>query len=145
MGGVSLVRLYLLRAVYLLIGTALVVQIGPRVLRYHGQWELMEGVVQCMLLAFGLLCVLGVRYPVRMLPVLLWELGWKVLWLLVVALPQWRAGTLTADLTRTVFDCMVVVIVPLALPWGYVVDKYVRTPGDRWGRGPRAVAPDAVQ
>ena len=143
MSNVPLLRLYLLRAVYLLIGAALVGRIGPAVLRFHGLWELMDGVVQCMLLAFGLLCLLGVRYPLRMLPVLLWEMGWKGVWLLVVALPQWRAGTLTDETALIAFQCMVVVIVPLALPWSYVFDTYLRTPGDRWG--PRSGAPDAVQ
>ena len=130
---------------YLLIGASLVAQIGPKILRYHGQWELMEGVVQCMLVVFGLLCLLGIRYPLRMLPVLLWELGWKALWLLVIALPQWRAGTLAGDTAETAFNCMVGIIVPLALPWRYVYERYARAPGDRWGRAPGVTAPDAVQ
>lgn len=135
MTDVSLFRLYLLRAVYLLIGVGLLVQVWPRLLWPEPGLELMQGVVDCMLAALCILALLGIRYPLRMLPVLLWELAWKSLWLLVVALPRWRAGTMDEGTTATVFACLIGVVVPLALPWGYLLDRYWRARGDRW-RGP---------
>ena len=45
-----------------------------------------------MLAAFGALSALGLRCPLQMLPVLLWELLWKSIWLIVVAVPLWSAG-----------------------------------------------------
>jgi len=39
---------------------------------------LMDGVVTCLLPAMSLLAFLGLRYPVRMLPIL-FEVAWKVL------------------------------------------------------------------
>lgn len=142
MSQVSLFRLYLLRAVYLLIGAGLLVQVWPRILWPTAGQDLMQGVVNCMLGAFCMLALLGIRYPLRMLPVLLWELAWKALWLLVVALPQWRAGTMDEDTAATAFACLVGVVVPLVLPWRYLFERYLRAPGDRW-RGPAAV--DRVQ
>jgi hypothetical protein len=38
----------------------------------------MDGVVTCLLPAMSLLAFLGLRYPVRMLPIL-FEVAWKVL------------------------------------------------------------------
>jgi hypothetical protein len=32
----------------------------------------------------------------------------------------------------TVIECMVVVIIPLAMPWKYVYARYIRLPGERW-------------
>jgi hypothetical protein len=132
MTDVSLFRLYLLRAVYLLIGAGLLVQVWPRILWAQPERELMQGVVDCMLAALCVLALLGIRYPLRMLPVLLWELAWKSLWLIVVALPQWRAGTMDEGTAATAFACLVGVVVPLALPWRYLLERYLHAPGDRW-------------
>lgn len=139
---VSLFRLYLLRAVYLLIGAGLLMQVWPRILWATPGQGLMHGVVNCMLGALCGFALLGIRYPLRMLPLLLWELAWKALWLLTIALPQWRAGTMDEDMAATAFACLVGVVVPLALPWRYLVERYVRAPGDRWRKAP---APDRVQ
>lgn len=129
---VSLFRLYALRAVYLLIVVGLALVVWPGILQHGKPWELMEGVVVCMLAAFSLLCALGLRYPLQMLPVLLWELLWKVLWLALVALPAWNAGTMSQALLENTIACLVVIVVPLAMPWRYVIDHYLKKSGDRW-------------
>lgn len=129
---VSLLRLYLLRAVYLLVAAGLATAVWPGVLNRAAPWELMEGVVACMLAAFSLLCVLGLRHPLKLLPVLLWELLWKSIWLLDVALPAWRADRLDAGTASTAAACLLAVAIALVVPWRYVVRQYLATPGDRW-------------
>jgi hypothetical protein len=129
---VSLLRLYLLRAMYLFVVVGLGVFAVPSILRHAGRRELAQGIVDAMLLAFWLLSMLGLRYPLRMLPVLLWELVWKVLWLGMVAWPALRAGTMDADTAENAVNCSLVVLVPLVLPWGYLVRHYLRAPGDPW-------------
>lgn len=129
---VSLFRLYSLRAVYLIIALGLALVVWPGVLRHAEPWGLAQGVVKCMLTAFSLLCILGIRYPLQMLPVLLWEMLWKSLWLLLVALPAWQDGTMNDSIAATAIECAVVIIIPLAMPWRYVFDHYIRKNGDRW-------------
>ena len=129
---VSLPRLYLLRALYLIIAAGLGLIVWPGIIRHALPWGLAQGVVNCMLAAFGLLCALGVRYPLRMLPILLWELVWKALWLLVVALPAMRAGPLSEPMQENLFAIGLVVLIPLALPWRYLVAHYLKRPGERW-------------
>ena len=131
---ISTARLYTLRAVYLLISAGLAWVVWPGVFGPHQPWEYMEGVVKCMLVAFSLLCALGVRYPLQMLPVLLWETIWKTLWLGIVALPQWLSGQVDDALKSAIFDCSFVVLVYLAVPWAYVFTHYVKKPGNRWHR-----------
>ena len=36
---------------------------------------------------------------------------------------------------------MGIVLVPLAIPWGYVFKQYVKAPGDRWGKRVAASTP----
>lgn len=141
---VSLFRLYLLRAMYLLIVVGLGIVIWPGVFHHEKPWELMEGVVVCMLAAFSALSVLGLRYPLQMLPLLFWELVWKSIWLIVVALPQWSAGTIDRATMGTVMDCLLVVIVPFVVPWRYVFAHYVTKPGDRWRSPLGRPAPEAA-
>jgi hypothetical protein len=97
MNEVSLFRLYVLRAMYLFIVAGLGVYLWPGVLNPHRHWELNEGMATCMLAAFSLLCLLGLRYPLQMLPVLLWEVIWKTLWLILVPLRSGRQAISTTQ------------------------------------------------
>jgi hypothetical protein len=133
MNEVSVFRLHLLRAMYLLFVVGLGIYVWPGMLDLGKRWELAEGwQSSSMLAAFSLLCVLGLRYPLQMLPMLLWELAWKTLWLLIVPLPQWMAGRLDESLKPTIFACSWVVLVYIAIPWRYVFAHYIKARGDRW-------------
>ena len=92
----------------------------------------MQGVVQCMLGALSALAVLGLRYPLQMLPLLFFELAWKGIWLLVVALPLWRAGEMDAGTTASAYECLMAVVFLIVIPWRYVIANYVVRPADRW-------------
>lgn len=128
----SLTRLYLLRAGYLLIGIGLVLVKWPELVNHPQPWPLFESVVACMLVALSLLAFLGVRYPVQLLPVMLFEVAWKLLWMGLVAVPLWAAGRLDEATTSVFFSCALVVVIVAVIPWRYVVREYLTTPGDRW-------------
>lgn len=135
MNDVSLTRLYVLRATYLFVAGGLAFAIWPNIISHEPGWPLMNGVVACLLGAVSLGALLGLRYPLQMLPVLLFELVWKLLWLGAVALPLWAGGQMDARTMQTVWECLLgVVLVPLVVPWRYLIEHYVRQPGDRWGR-----------
>ena len=88
----------------------------------------------------SLLALLGLRYPLRMVPLLLFELTWKTVWVLAIGLPLWRTGRLDAATSETWFACLMgLVIFPLAIPWGHVVRHYVTAPAERWGAADRGV------
>ena len=70
-----------------------------------------------------------------MLPVLLFEFLWKVIWVVAFALRMWLHQGLDQYATETLFACLMgIVLVPIAVPWGYVFRHYVAAKGDRWGR-----------
>ena len=136
---VSLFRLYVLRATYLLIVVGLGVDVWPELFHHPPTWTLMRGVACCFLSTIALLSLLGLRYPVRMLPLLVFELVWKVTWLVAFGLPAVRTGALDAATQETIKACLLgVVIFPLAIPWPYMYAQYFKHPADRWGRAPRA-------
>jgi hypothetical protein len=119
-------RVGLLRAAYGLIVVGLGAVLWPHILFGTGDWSHMPSVVKCMLAAFSLLSLVGIFRPLAMLPVLFWEIGWKLLWLVLVALPRWQAGMLTEDFAGTAFECLPVVIIIAAIPWDYVYRHYAR-------------------
>jgi hypothetical protein len=137
MKDVSLPRLYALRAGYLLLVVGLGLTVWPNVIQ-HGSWTLTQGVMKCMLAALPVLALLGLRHPLKMLPLLLFEIAWKVIWLSVVALPAWTSGTMDADTRETAIECTLIVLIIAVVPWRYVVETYVGGHGDRWG--PRRAA-----
>jgi len=129
---IPLWRLYALRAAYLLIAVGLGVEIWPGVIHHAKPWELMQGVVCCVLAAVSILAVIGLRHPLQMLPLLLFEIIWKGLWLAIVALPLWSAHRMDAATSETAGACLIAAIFPLVIPWPYVFSNYLLKRGDRW-------------
>ena len=123
-------RLNLLRGGYLLLIVGLGLTVWPAILDPAKTWELTHGVVAAMLGALSLLALVGLRHPLRMLPLLLWEVTWKALWLLRIALPLWRGGQLSAAATETAMECLMAVLIVAVIPWDYVLRAYVVAPGE---------------
>ena len=130
----SLPRLYLLRFGYLVFGVGLALTKWPQFVNHDGPWPLFEGVETCILVALSLLFFLGLRYPVKMLPILLFEIGWKLIWLTVIAVPLLTAGDVDPATLSVLYACIWVLIVIAVVPWRYVVRQYVIGQGDPWRR-----------
>ena len=124
-------RLNVMRFGYTFLGVGLALVKWPLLL-HASSVPVMEGVVTSLLTAMSLLAFLGLRYPVRMLPILLFEVAWKVIWMAAVAIPHLIAGDIDAATRQVLFSCSFIVVIIAVIPWGYVWRRYVRTPGDRW-------------
>ena len=127
---VPLWRLHVIRAGFLIFAVT-----GFTV---HPQWIIDPSLTnRGMILAFtGGLWVMsffGLRYPLRMLPVFLFEFTFKSLWLLRFGLPQWLAGRDDPQFNE---DLLFIggppFLLLLIIPWGYVWHHYVRAPAERW-------------
>ncbi len=130
---VPLYRLYLLRALYLLIAVGQGTLQWPGLIHHEVAWGTWEGFSRCMLGTLALVCVLGLRYPLQMLPVLMFEFVWKSIWMLSVALPVIAAHRVDAEMSQNIFAVMMgVVLCPIVIPWNYLFAKYFTDPGDRW-------------
>jgi hypothetical protein len=129
---VSLFRLYTLRASYLIMAAGLGVFVWPAVLHHTNEFAAAAGIRVALLAGLGAIAALGLRYPVQMLPVLLFELTWKAVYLVAFALPMWSAHQVTAAAAEDIKAvAMVVIFIPL-IPWRYVFAQYVLKRGDRW-------------
>ncbi len=126
-------RLNLMRSGYLLMGIGTLVVKGP-LLPQVSAMPAIEGAQICILIALALLALLGVRYPIGMLPILMFEVLWKVLWLALVAVPHLIADDLNGATESLLFSILFVVPVIAVTPWDFVWKRFVSTPGERWTR-----------
>jgi hypothetical protein len=129
---VSLFRLYTLRASYLIMAGGLGAFVWPAVFHHTNEFAAAAGIRVALLAGLGATAALGLRYPVQMLPVLIFELVWKAIYLTAFALPMWSAHQITAAMAEDIKAvAMVVIFIPL-IPWRYVFAQYVLKRGDRW-------------
>jgi hypothetical protein len=126
---ISTFRLYLMRLLYLLNFVLLGFDVWPAIISHKGAWDPLHGVAFSFWAALSALSGLGLRYPLRMLPLLLLQLFYKAVWLLAVALPMWSAVRST-DLAHAMAIGVIVDLV--GIPWPYVLANYVKARGDRW-------------
>ena len=131
---VSLARLYVLRAMYLVLVIGGGIVFLPQLI---GHELTARGVIPSMLAGMWVLACFGLRYPLQMLPILLFELAWKTIWFVDYGLPQWRAGVNTPvfkdDFKAIALGPLVFILV---IPWGYVFRHYLKKPGARWRHAP---------
>ena len=127
---VSLARIYVLRATYLLLVIGLGGMIVPDVVSHP---VISRGVIPSLLGAVWVLAFVGLKYPLEMLPLLMFEFAWKSIWMVAYGLPQWSAGQLPPTFAEDSFNIgLGVILMPLVIPWGYVYRHYVKQPGARW-------------
>ena len=126
---VSLFRLYILRAMYLVLVVGLGTMIVPQILSHD---LTSRGVIPALLGGVWLLAFLGLRYPLAMLPLLMFELAWKGIWMIFYGLPQWSAGQYPPTFAEDFFNIAFGAVLLLVIPWGYVWRNFVQKPGERW-------------
>ncbi len=124
--GVRPVNILLLRAIYLLMCALMARTAWSNILGHRGAWEPYLAMGNCVWAAYGSLAVLGLWHPLRMLPLVLFMIFYKVLWLAVVAYPLVRAGTLAGSPAEELtWIFLAAPVFALCVPWGYVVRHFV--------------------
>jgi hypothetical protein len=127
--GVSTFRLYLMRLLYLLNFVMLGLSAWPVIINHAGAWDPVKGVAFSFWAVLSALSGLGLRYPLKMLPLLLLQLLYKSVWVIAVALPLWSTFR-SIELTNIM--AMGAVVDIIVIPWPYVLANYVKKRGDRW-------------
>ncbi|MFL6722159.1 MAG: hypothetical protein ACJ8FT_10215 [Sphingomonas sp.] len=126
---VSLVRLYVMRAIAVLGIWGLFATVMA--LFDHSPMD--RGVHKALIGGLWLMAFLAFRYPLKIVPILLFEMAWKSIWLIFFGLPQWLSGTGPPQLAQDIWGIGAFpLICALVIPWGYVWRHYVQAPADRW-------------
>src|ERR1700726_499850 len=124
--GVRPINIYLLRLLYILMFFVLGKETWTHIFTHQGPWDPTNAVAWCVWTAFATLAGLGIIRPLKMLPILLLEIFYKVLWLIIVAYPLWSKSKLADSPAEGMTSAFLWVLLPIvAVPWGYVFANYV--------------------
>jgi hypothetical protein len=121
----STLRLTLLRLCYAVLVVGLSLRYAPVFLGGLHNLPRMDGAVVALLSAMGLLAIAGLFSPVRMLPLLIFEIAWKAIWVTAVALPKWHDGSLDEGFMSILFNCSVALPFVFIVPWHYVATTFL--------------------
>ena len=126
---VSLGRLYVIRAAALLGIWGLLPTVETLI--RHAATD--RGVHKALISGLWVMSLFALRYPLKMVPILLFEMTWKLIWLFSFGLPEWRSGVGSPQLSGDLWSIGAFpVVVMLVIPWGYVWRHYLKQPGERW-------------
>lgn len=132
---VSLLRLNILRAYYAFMAFGTAAVFWPSLLNHSHEWGIAHGAQYSLLAALSPLALLGIRYPLKMLPVICYEFAWKALWFVFIVAPLYAADRMTDDVWANVFACgIAIILTPLVLPWRHVWQTYVAAAAEPWRR-----------
>lgn len=124
--GVRPIHIYLLRTLYLLIFLFVGFDSWSALLKHEGAWNPMSAAALAMFASYSLLSILGVFQPLKMLPIVMFMVVYKSIWLLFVAYPLWASGQLAGSPAEGMTRVFMWVPVAMAMvPWKYVLEKYV--------------------
>ena len=124
--GVRPIQIYLLRVLFVLVVLFVGSEAWGVIFSHRGAWNHTLAAAWCMWASYATLSILGIVRPLKMLPIVLFEILYKIVWLLVVAYPLWSADKLAGSPAEAMTYAFLWVILPIvATPWRYVLDTYV--------------------
>ncbi|HEV2816660.1 MAG TPA: hypothetical protein VGW40_05510 [Allosphingosinicella sp.] len=86
-----------------------------------------RGLMSSIVAGFWVMSILGLRDPLRIMPIFLFEFAWKMIWLIAFGLPRWWSGTDAPHLRQDLWDIGAFpFLLALIIPWGYVWRHYIR-------------------
>ncbi|MDX6694542.1 MAG: hypothetical protein QOF02_2145 [Blastocatellia bacterium] len=127
--GVRPINIYLLRLLYFLMFIGVGIQSWQTIISHQGPWDHTKAVAFCVWVAYPTLSIFGLLRPLKWLPIVIFMIFYKTLWVIVVAYPLWRANALAGSPANEMAHIFIgAPFVALIVPWKYVFQNYVMWP-----------------
>jgi hypothetical protein len=124
--GVPRVNIYLLRFLYTLMFVFVSYDSWAHIISHTGMWAVTDAAAWCMWAAFSLISFIGIMKPLKMLPIILFEIIYKVTWLIIVAYPLCVNNKLAGSPAEYTTNVFLLVIMPITfMPWRYFFRTYI--------------------
>ena len=127
--GVRPINIYLLRLLYFLMVFFVARDSWTAIINHEGPWDRFRAMSVCVWAAYTTLALFGLFHPLRWLPIMIFMIFYKSLWLVIVAYPLWREGALAGSpAEQMTYSFLGVPFATIAVPWKYVFETYVYKP-----------------
>ncbi|MBW1295222.1 hypothetical protein [Aquimarina litoralis] len=124
---ISKFRCYLMKGLYLLTFVTLGYSSWSEILNPNEQWGPYDGITYSFWAAYALLMGLGIRYPLKMLPLLLLQLFYKSIFFFGIYVPLWSSGNLPEAFDGFLKPFAIGIPIDLlVIPWIYVYKTYIK-------------------
>src|SRR4030088_1639405 len=124
--GVRPINIYLLRVLYFLLFVGVGLQTWSTIINHQGPSDHTKAVASCFWAAYPTLSIFGLLRPLQWLPIVIFMIFYKTLWVIVVAYPLWRGGARAGPPAEEMAHIFVwAPVVSIFVPWVYVFKNYV--------------------
>ncbi len=117
-------RIYLLR-IFIVLMLLLGIQVWIEIFIHQGPWQPLPGVAFSFRGALTVLAIPGFILPLKMIPLLLMQFSYKLIWLFMVGYPLWAANHSAAFSKLTKANLIGIVLDLLVIPWSYVFKNFI--------------------
>jgi len=122
------IRRLAIRIVFLLTAIALLPSTFQALFLSEAPPEPFYGIALSFWLALSALSLLGLLYPIKMLPLLILQMLYKGFWLLGVGLPLWSENNLSPYEDLFFANAFGIFIDIAVIPWIYLFKKHITKP-----------------
>jgi hypothetical protein len=123
--GVRPIQVWSLRLFFFLMLVAVTPTAWRVLLAHDGPWDPLHAVAWTVWATYPALALFGLFRPLRWLPLMFFTIGYKTLFLALVAYPLWQAGTLWGTPTGEIAGSFLALPLLVAVvPWGYAWRTY---------------------
>ncbi len=124
---VSRLRSHFMRGLFALNFLSLFIDNWSQILFPSEQLDTLTGVTISFWAAFSLLNVIGIRFPIQMVPILLLQFLYKLAWIIGVYRPACQSNLVDDDIQSFLWVCVAGVgLNLLIIPWKYVYYNYFK-------------------
>jgi hypothetical protein len=124
--GVRPFHVWGLRLFYLLMLVGVAPTAWGVLLDHRGAWDPLHAVAWSVWATYPVLATFGILHPLRWLPLMFIGIGYKAIFMALIAYPMWRAGTLAGTQTGEIAASFLALpLLMLVVPWGYAWRTYV--------------------
>jgi hypothetical protein len=124
--GVPKINIYLLRLLFTLMFLFLTYDSWTHIFNHTGPWENANAAAWCMWGSYSVISFIGILRPLKMLPIVLFEIVYKIAWLAIVAYPLGVNNELIGSPAEGMTRVFVWVVLPIvAMPWQYFFRTHI--------------------
>jgi hypothetical protein len=124
--GAPRINIYLLRILFTLMFLFVASDSWKHIFSHIGPWDNIDAAAWCMWATYSTISIIGIVRPLKMLPIVFFEIVYKVVWLTIVAYPLWAKNELIGSPAESMTRVFLWVVLPIvAMPWRYFFMTYI--------------------